>query len=112
MKKRKGRVVFIIICLLIIIIIAPYIKVEYLTWQHGSEFNSLYQETHMIDGIEYLKVFDYSDIFARVFYVGTDHFVTYLLTFKKQDTRWELATWEAVWSKYGSADSLIWPYYR
>ena len=66
----------------------------------------------MIDGIEYLKVFNYSDNFAKVFYVGTDHFVTYLLTFKKQDTQWELTTWEAVWSKYGSADSLIWPYYR
>ena len=57
----KFKIFFIIttFCLLILLVI-PYAKVEFLIWRHGAEFESLYKMSNMIDGIEYLKVMDYS----------------------------------------------------
>ncbi len=48
--------------------------------------------------------------FARVYYVGGTGDI---LTFSKVDETWELEHngWETVWSKTGSADGFIWPYF-
>lgn len=111
MKKRKVTLVVITGCILIILIV-PYIRVEILTKQHGLEFETLYELTHMIDGIDYFKVMDYSDTSARVYYVGTNRSTGNFLRFVRKDGQWVLIGWDTIWSKSGSADDFIWPYYR
>jgi hypothetical protein len=57
--RGRTRAVCVVVCLLVLVIFLPYIKAEFLTWQHGSEFKDLYELTAMIDQIEYFKVVDY-----------------------------------------------------
>ncbi|MBB6217231.1 hypothetical protein HNQ80_003350 [Anaerosolibacter carboniphilus] len=111
MKKFRETLIVIAICTLIFLIV-PYIRVEILTWQHGSEFATLYRLTNMIDGIDYFKVMDYSDTSARVYYVGNNRVTGSLLRFIRKDGQWVLERWDTVWSRTGSADDFIWPYYR
>ena len=37
---------------------------------------------------------------------------TDLFTFVLKDEHWTLDKWSTIWSKTGSADDFIWPYYR
>lgn len=111
MRKQKKTLIVIAACILILLII-PYIKVEILTWQYGREFASLYRLTNMVEGIDYFKVMDYSGTSARVYYVTSNRSAGILLTLVQQDGQWALETWEAIWSKTGSADGFMWPYYR
>lgn len=99
------------ICILLILVV-PYIRVEILTWKHGSEFSTLYRLTNMIDDIDYFKVMNYSDTSASVYYVTSNRSAGGLVTFNQQDGQWVLEKWKAIWSKTGSADDYIWPYYR
>lgn len=108
---KKLRIIVIAIFLLLLLI-TPYIRVEILTYRHGSDFETLYKLTNMIDEIEYLKVMEYSEASASVFYVSKNSTSGNLLQFERQDEQWLLDSWETVWSKTGSADSFIWPYYR
>ena len=79
---------------------------------HGTEFTTLYEETNMLGEQEYLKVLDYSDTLARVYYVGVDDSTGCVLIFVKQDGQWTFDKWDVVWSKTGSADDFLWPYIR
>ena len=60
------------------------IRCEIITAQHGQEFENLYLQTRMIDENDYLKVMDYSNSTARVYYVRK-HSMGNLITFNKQD---------------------------
>lgn len=83
-----------------------------LTLMHGSEFENNYRENTMIGEIDYLKVLNYSDNFARVYYVSANRSSASILTFKKQDGNWSYEAWErVVWSSTGSASDVIWPYW-
>ena len=109
MKHKKVIGILIVIVLLIIF---PYMKAEWLTAQYGNEFDDLYKESHMLDSISYFKVMKYSEMEAEVYYVQGEHLGADLFTFIKDNNQWKLDSWETVWSKYGSADKFIWPYYR
>lgn len=109
---KKCRVIYIGAISAFIILIAPYIKVEVLTWQHGSEFASLYRQGNIIDEIEYFKVMEYSEASAKVYYVTGNRSAGILITFIQQDGKWVIEKWDAIWSKSGSADDFIWPFYR
>ena len=112
--RNVKRVLLAILCLVLIIgVIVPYGKVEFLTATHGDEFAAGYLQTGMIDEIEYLKVMAYSPHKAKVYYVAKDKTSGNVIKFTKDEiSGWKLAEWETVWSTTGSADGFIWPYYR
>ncbi|MDL2281329.1 hypothetical protein LJC10_05705 [Selenomonadales bacterium OttesenSCG-928-I06] len=93
------------------------LECERFTSEYGKEFETIYQENTSIGEIDYLKVLDYSDTFARVYYVSTYPEVGNacgdIVTFTKKDGQWVYNCWEkTVWSKKGNADDYIWPYIR
>lgn len=112
MKKLKIILLLIIACP-ILFWGASYARCELLTYQHGQEFETLYKANNMIGEQEYLKVLDYSDASARIYYVSINGYGGNILKFVKNDGKWVYDSWErVVWSKYGSADGFVWPYIR
>ncbi len=65
----------------------------------------------MIGDIDYLRVLDYSDEFARVYYVSKNKAVGDVVAFEKKDDDWLYSRWDTIWSDTGSASSVIWPYW-
>ena len=112
MKKRRKIIIVTIILLIFLFFIIPYVKVECATLLHGDEFSDLYTETHMKDDISYLKVMGYDKKSASIYYVEKEHKGAILCEFTKQGGEWRLNVWKTIWSKSGSADGFIWPYYR
>lgn len=89
------------------------LKCEILTWRYGNQFKTVYKENTMMGDIEYLKVLNYSDRSARVYYVSKNRSGGDILVFSKYNGEWKYDKWErTVWSKTGSADGFIWPYIR
>jgi hypothetical protein len=111
MKKFRVVIIGVVICILIILVV-PYLRVEVLTWKHGTEFETLYKSSNILDDIDYFKVMNYSDTSARVYYVAKNRARADLFTFVQKDGQWVLDKWKTIWSKTGSADDFIWPYYR
>lgn len=107
----KKRWLFLLLCIFLFVALS-YLKVEFLTWKYGQQFAELYTTSNMLDDIAYLKVMKYSDTKAEVYYVQSEHLGASLYSFYKEGDEWLLDTWSAVWSKHGSADDFIWPYYR
>lgn len=102
----------ILLCALLVGIV-PYIRVEVLTWQHKSEFSTLYNLNGMLKDIEYFKIMSYSKKSAEVYYVSRGKKAGFLYKFVQNDKgEWQLEGWDVVWSSSGSADNFIWPYYR
>lgn len=112
----KKHIFIIIVCILaflaLLLIFLPYIKAEILTLKYGQQFENEYSQTNMIDDIEYMKIIEYSDTHAEVFYVTGNHETGELMIFEKKDEDWVYVYWNTVWSKTGSADNFLWPYYR
>lgn len=108
-KIIKAIVVSLVLCFLLSWLL-PYLRYEYLTLQYGNSFAELQNSTHMIDEVDNLKVLTYSDSHARIYYIGNTGDI---LTFRKVNGSWELedGSWVTVWSKTGSADGIIWPYF-
>ena len=113
MRKQKiFLIIFIIIVTCFLLFwIGSILRCEVLTSQHKEEFATLYKLTNMIGSVDYLKVMDYSDSKARVYYV-TKKDSGNLITFVKQKGQWKLKKWATIWSHYGSADGFVWPYFR
>jgi len=76
MKKFVISIVSILVLCLLLVWIVPYIQCEILTAKYGDEFMDLEKSIQMIDEADYLKVLEYSETFARVYYVSG---YTYLL---------------------------------
>jgi hypothetical protein len=111
MKKVLIIVLIVVLFFPIILWIASIIKCETLTYRYWREFEGLEQSTNMLNKSETIKVLDYSNVSARIYYKdreGGD-----ILRFIKQDGKWVLDKWEkTVWSRTGSADGFMWPYVR
>ncbi len=108
--KWLKRIFIVIIVCFVVVWSASILKCEVLTFQHWKEFEGLEESTNMIGNSETVKVLDYSDLSARVYYKnreGGD-----ILTFEKQDGEWVYNKWETIWSRTGSADDFLWPYIR
>lgn len=106
---RKTKMLFILIAFCLFMIwFYPFTQNELLTWKYGKEFVGLQKNTQIIDEVDFIKVLDYSDNSARVYYVGSSGNV---LSFVKNNGVWEIKTWDTAWSKTGSADNFIWPYF-
>lgn len=113
----KKKIILITIGIIVTIlqirfIVIPYAKVEILTAQHGAEFPNIIEDVKMIDEMDYLKVMEYDGEKAKVLCSAEKHCVTILCHYENIDNEWQLERWECIWSSTGSADSLIWPFYR
>jgi hypothetical protein len=62
----------------------------------------------MIDTPIRYKVLDYTDKYARVYYV--DEISGDIVDFAKKNDKWEFDGWDTIWSNGGTADGVLWPY--
>ena len=120
--KLILKILLIIIICYIILFAAKwahdYSYCEYLTSKYGYQFKDLYKENTLIGpDLFYLKVMEYYDDYARVYYVTgykeDDTKIGNTLRFKKEDGKWVFSGWHTIWTEFGgSADGYIWPYGR
>ncbi len=136
MKKiKKGLVIFIIFVLMLLFIyfIVPYFAINKLTAKYGSEFADLYSENGFYDDIEYLKVLQYRDERADIYYLTDDrlknklssldddhaailyieenHSSASIFIFGDVNGEWKFEGWDLIRSFSGTAEGVMWPYY-
>jgi len=86
--------------------IIPFARNEILTAKHLHEL-----EFEDKEYFEELKVVKYNKNTAKIYAVNNGRGAAILVTFKKIDGKYEYDHWDAVWSKTGSADDMLWPYF-
>ena len=103
--------VLVILVALLLIWMVDLVKCEYLSFRYSEQFESLYLEYTMFRTPKYIKVIDYTDTEATVYYISPK-FGGNLVYYKRKDVKsaWEFANWKTVWSSSGSADGIVWPY--
>lgn len=111
--KKKWYILF--ICL-VAFVIAPYVRVEFLTLCYGDKFSNLYDASGWIEDISYFKVMKYREEEADVLYAAWSEeqqciMGMFIYHFKRESGIWELERWECKWAKYGTAEEFYWPYY-
>ena len=136
MKKIKNKlpvVLAIVIIAFLIYLFMPYFMVKNLTRKYEAEFLDLYSENGFYNNIEYLKVFQYRDEKADIYYLGNNrlkkelddlgsdyavilyveenHSSAALFIFYDENGQWKLSSWNLIWSISGTADGIMWPYY-
>lgn len=105
-----------VLIILIVFIIISYLYVEILTYKYGMQFAHLYDASSWIENCSSHKVFKYADDEADVYYEAFNPnekkvSATFMYHFKRVNDTWMLDSWECIWSRTGSADGFIWPYY-
>ena len=108
----KKRIINLLIILVILIVIVPYLFVECNTLIFGNTFKDEYKQTNMISSIEYYKVFYVIKNKAKVYYVDENHESGHYIWFKKEKSEWKMTSWKTVWSEYGSASGITYPFYK
>lgn len=113
MKKIIKIIILIAVIDFLFIWILSLAKCEILTIKHGHEFgDDLFKENTMIGEKEYIKIINYTDTYARIYYVGIKMSHGEILSFSKENGQWKYENWErTVWSDTGSASEVIWPYW-
>lgn len=114
-KQRKCitiRVLILTVVIALLFWIGSLIKCEVLTNRYEIEFQELYKDNTMLNGIDSLKVLGYASDTTRIYYVANNRSSGNILVFNKENDRWSCTSWETVWSKSGSADGFVWPYIR
>ena len=113
-KHRKTIVILLPILCFIVIWGISLAKCEILTLIHGNEFSTqaMYENNTMIGNMEYIKILDYTDNYARIYYVSEDKSLGNIIEFLKIDNKWIYSKWaDSLWSTSGNADRVIWPYW-
>ena len=70
MKNIIKNILLLPITVFLIVWGASLLKCSVLTIMHGKEFETAYTENTMIGGIDYLRILEYSENFAKVYYVS------------------------------------------
>lgn len=85
-----------------------------MTAVHGHEFEGLETGTNMLEKSDYLKILDYSDTDATVYYVGPNRSYANIIRFSRDSkkSQWIQVGWNTIWSRNGNADGFVWPYIR
>jgi len=112
MKKiLKFIPIILVVCFLLFWGVST-LKCEVLTWQHGRSFPFPNDINSMCGEMDYLKVLKYTDTNARVYYVSDNRSVGNTATFIRHGNNCEYYKWEkTIWSKSGSADDFVFPYF-
>jgi len=107
---RKVIIALIPLCLFLILWLGQLVYIEILTSRHGGEFEGLYTQTKMVVGMDSLKVMNYSNDTAKIYYFSSRR-AGITINFARQNGDWELESWNTVWSTTGSAGNFMWPYW-
>lgn len=108
--KRKYVIIAIII-IATFLIVFPYIRVEIKTYMYADEFKDIINENSMLEDFAYFKVMEYKKCNAEILCVSKNHSASFLMHYEKKEKSWYLTDWKCVWSKSGTADGFIWPFY-
>ena len=100
-----------IVLLFLVVLGASLLKCEILTDKYYEELECAHIENTMIGKINSFKVLKCDGDTAEVYYVCNDNTVSFVLNFEKQNNEWKEISWDCIWSKQGSADEMIWPYW-
>ena len=112
MKKILIKIFMVFLTVFLLIWGVSILRCEILTYQYGSQFEKVYLENTMIGDVDYLKILNYTNDTAQVYYVSKNRSSGNILKFHKEKNKWVCSEWNTVWSKSGSADGFIWPYVR
>ena len=108
MNKLSFRIILIICICIIVYLIGSIIKCELLTNKYGSEFLRFEE----INQAETYKILTYTHNYARVYCISTNKQNGTVHNFIKSDGSWTYNQWEdGGWSKHGTADEIVWPYW-
>lgn len=109
--KLKFLVIGVLLCLITINVVSV-IRCEMLTHKHYAEFCDAYKENTMLGEIDFFKVLEYEPFsYARVYYVSEGKSGGNILIFKYDNGSWKEISWNTIWSKTGSADNVVYPYW-
>lgn len=115
MKKHIKRLLLYIPLAIILVFLvvwgASLIKCEILTDKYYDELEYAHIENTMIGKINSFKVLECDGETAEVYYVCDNNTVGNVLKYQKENGKWKEIRWDCIWSKQGSADEMIWPYW-
>jgi hypothetical protein len=114
MKRKWMFIYFNPIAWFLVIWLLSLGKCEFLTLIYGNKFTDwkYYESRTMIENIDYIKILDYTNNYARIYCVSNNNRVAHTLEFIKVNFEWEYVGWaNTIWSTSGTADNTIWPYW-
>ena len=114
--KIVKRGILLLCAVFVVVWLGSYLWCEGLTALYGDQFSdsALWTSDTLLGEAEDLKVLEYSDTSATIYHISPYPGAGYILEFTRSEpgAPWQLECWDAIWSKHGSADGLIWPYGR
>ena len=113
-KKTLICLLIVVVLLMIVFWTVSYAYCEYLTHQYADELRTACQDNTMLIEPKFIKVLQYSETSAQVYYVTINSGSGNILYLSKSyvSNIWKVDSWETVWSTTGSADGMVWPYIR
>ena len=112
---RKNKILYLIIGFVLCFVLTysfSLIRCEVLTTQHYDEFCDAYRQNAMLGDMEFFKVLEYEPCgVAKVYYVSQGKMAGNVLTFYYEDGNWNEVSWNTIWSKQGTADHIVYPYF-
>ena len=116
-RKRKTKKKLILIIVIVAIMIpavfwgAALIKCEILTQKYYADFEQAYMQNTMLGEMEYFKVLNCDRDTAEVYYVSKGMTGADVLTFENNNGTWTEISWQTIWSAWGTASEVIYPYW-
>ncbi len=115
MKKHIKRLpLYIPLAIVLVFLVvwgASLLKCEFLTNKYYDELEYAHLENTMLGKINSFKVLKCDGKTAEVYYLCEDNTVGNVLKLQKENNEWKEISWNTIWSKQGSADEMIWPYW-
>lgn len=115
MKKHIKRLtVYIPLTLVFVFLVvwgASLLKCEILTNKYYDELEYAHIENTMLGKINSFKVMKCDGETAEVYYVCDNNNSGNVLKYQKENDQWKEVEWKTIWSKKGSADETLWPYW-
>lgn len=108
---KKYTAILIILLILVGVLVAPYLKAEYLTAKYGLYFEESYKQTNTLEGVDYCKVLEYNNVHAKVVYVAHGESINVIEFSHIETDDWQISAWKTVWSKSGNTINFMYPIY-
>ena len=91
------------------------LKCEYLTAQHGHEFDLsvVPEENTMLSEADWFRILSYNGERAEIYYISEGFRLGCIVGFDKADGKWVYdGSWDVRWTLLGgNADEIVWPYF-
>ncbi len=105
------KLICVVLALFLVLWLGSLVRCELLTKEYYEDFKSGHLQSGFHDELEYLKVLSCDGTRAEVYYVAGDYANGCVFDFELRDGVWAMTEWSCVWSDYGSASDVIWPYW-